>query len=118
VWNIFGAGLLDSSVGSTLKMPYEWDLNAHAGIVVTLHKPLNYVTVNNTLVVNQTVVNNVLARITYNASIARSWGVAHTKAVDFRVRVSEISIRLRTRDLRDDYQLNGGSFSIGFNLYS
>ena len=117
VWHVFGAGTSDSLVASTLKMPYEWDLNVHAGIVVTLHKPLNNVSVNNTLVVNQTVVNNVLARITYNASVARSWGVAHTKAVDVQ-RVSEISIRLRTRDLRDDYQLNGGSFSIGFNFYS
>ena len=130
VWSAFGAGslssslssspsqedLLAASVASTLKMPFEWDLNAHAGLLVTLHEPAS-AALNNTLVYGSTVVNNVLARITYNASIARSWGTANSKHVDVDSRVRQISVRLRDKFLRD-YNFGGRSFSIGFNFYT
>ena len=127
VWSAFGAGSSssslsqqqqqqDSAVASTLKMPFEWDLNAHAGLLVTLHEPAS-AALNNTLVYGSTVVNNVFARITYNASIARSWGTTNSKHVDVDSRVRQVSVRLRDKFLRD-YNFGGRSFSIGFNFYT
>lgn len=111
VWHVFGARG-DTDVGRTLKMPFEWDLNAHSGIFVTLHNA--EASLNHTYVCGNTRVDNVMARVTYSAALARSWGVAHAKQYH-AMRLGEIRVRLRDSRLRD-YDFNGRPFSISFNI--
>jgi hypothetical protein len=112
VWHVFGTRG-DTEVGRTLKMPFEWDLNAHSGIFVTLHN--EEASLNHTYICGNTRVDNVMARVTYSAALARSWGVAHSKQYH-AARLGEIRVRLRDNRLRD-YDFNGRPFSISFNIH-
>lgn len=114
VWNMFGCEG-DSAIGSCVKMIHEWDLQAGAGIIVTLESDVGVANLHE-FVARGRSVRNVLAKIDYNSALSRSWGVVQAREYTAR-NLQEIRLRFLDKYLRD-YDFMGRSFTIQFNVHS